>query len=283
MRRSLTGTLAFAALCAGFIPQPAWCSAGAAPPPGIGAPAGDEVVVRGKALEKLRIQIKLAENDVYARFNDINSSDLYDIHCYQRPRIGSRIEQRICLSNAWRAYDAAIAESTVRAMQGSGPENSGSVSGDTGIAQASRANQLATERRVVNELGQLAHSDPALGAAMIRLGQAYQAEELLSGSGPVWTLYREVDPGEKGLPADAKHLFEVRVGQVAWSHPLTSRAFTIAGVRGQIRRMRVDCEQAHKKLEYEDDVDWTIPDAWGPCTLHVDAKRDTTFALYEFQ
>jgi hypothetical protein len=277
VRASHSGILLVAALCAGLTSQAAWCAAAAAATPDTGAAAGDEMVVRGKALEKLRIQIKRAEDEVYARFNDINSTDLYDIHCYERAETGTRIKKRICLSNAWRAYDAAIAEATVRGFQAA------SIGGSGALAQAGRANQLATERRVVKELGELAHSDPALGAAMIRLGQAYQAEEFVAGVRPAWTLYREVAADDKGLPFDAQRLFEVRIGQVAWSHPLTTRTFTIARVTGHIRGMRMDCDKNDEKLAFEEDVDWTVPDAWGECTLHVKAKRGTTFALYEFE
>ncbi len=35
----------------------------------------DEIVVHGKALENLRVRIERAEDDVYTRFNEINSDD----------------------------------------------------------------------------------------------------------------------------------------------------------------------------------------------------------------
>ena len=129
----------------------------------------------------------------------------------------------------------------------------------------------------------LAREDPELGAAMVRLGQAYQAEELMTGSRADSTLYREVTGGDQGLPFDAQHLFEVRIGSTQWSQKLGTRTFTIVGVDGRIRGMRVTCDKADRKLEYKDGLDWTIPDGWGACTLSVDAKRGTTFALYEFE
>jgi hypothetical protein len=75
---------------------------------------------------------------------------------------------------------------------------------------------------------------------------------------------------------------EVRVGEVAWNHPLTSRTFTIGSVTGRIRDVRVQCGKLNKRLEYKEAVDWTLPDSWGDCSLAVNAKRGTTFALYEF-
>jgi hypothetical protein len=234
----------------------------------------DEIIVRGKKLEELRVRIERAEDDVYARFNEINGDDSHDIHCYQREPTGSRIERRTCLSNAARAMDTAFADTTVRDLQSR-------VSSHT--PQQYRAKQLRTEKLVGDELRRLAHEDPALGAAMVRLGQAYRAEELMTGAKPDWTLYREEHAGGEGLPFDARHVFEVRIGSTEWSHKLTTRTFTIAKVDGRIRDINVACDKADRTLEYKEGLDWSIPDAWGACTLHVDAKRGTTFALYEFQ
>jgi hypothetical protein len=155
--------------------------------------------------------------------------------------------------------------------------------GSTALSQQHHAKQLDTERRVLDELRQLAHDDPVLRAAVANLGQAYQVLEAVTGSRPDGTLYWEVPAGENGLSFDAQHAFEVRIGNAPWSRVLTARTFTIAGVQGSIRRMRLDCDKTQKKLEYRENVDWTIPDGWGECTLYVNAKRDTTFALYEFE
>ncbi len=246
----------------------------------------DEIIVRGGAFEALRLEIRRAEDDVYSRFNEINSTDLYDFHCYERAEVGTHIKRRLCVTNAWRANSTTSAEATVRGLQngtlGGTQGNVGVVGGGTGVSQAARAKQLATERRAVEEMDQLARTDPALGAAIRRLGQAYQAEELMAGNRSDATPSREVTPAE-GLPPGAQHLFEVRVGAAAWSHPLASRTFTITAVTGKIRDMRLDCDKADKQLDYEEDVDWTVPDAWGKCTLSVGARRNTTFALYELQ
>jgi len=54
-------------------------------------------------------------------------------------------------------------------------------------------------------------------------------------------------------------------------------------VTGRIRDLRLDCGKTKHRLKYEPDVDWTLPDAWGQCTLNVRATRETTFAFYEFE
>jgi len=288
------GALAIATLGAAVTLQATVAAQGSSPVTADDSTPKEEIVVLGKRLEELRIQIELAEDDVYARFNEINSNDLFDVHCYERAAAGSRIEKRTCLSNAWRQMDAAFADATVRDLQSSsagvasGMDAAGSPSlaasaGYSHIPQKYRAKQLRTEGLVVDEMRRLAREDPQLRAAMLRLGQAYQAEESLTGLPPEWTLYREVTGGSEGLPFGAEHAFEVRIGATEWSQSLSTRTFTITGVDGRIRGMRVDCDQAERKLEYQEDLDWTIPDSWGACTLYVTAKRGTTFALYEFE
>ena len=255
-------------------------------------PPGDEIIVHGKALEKLKLRIKRAEDDVYTRFNEINGDDSYDIHCYERAFTGSRIKKHVCMSNAARAADIAIAEASVRALQGpivagrsDGTTNTfvtGTPGGETALAQSEHAKQLDTERRVQAELRRLAHEDPALRAAVGRLGQAYRALDAVAGSRPGETSYVE-QSGEHELPFDAQHLFEVHVGNVAWSHSLTSRTFTLANVNGRIHDLHIECDKTAAKLDYKADAEWTIPDSWGACKLQVSAKRGTTFALYEFE
>ena len=268
------------ALCVSLMSQ---AVLGAADPPSGSREraAPDEIIVRAKALEKLRLEIKHAEQAVYARFNEINSNDLYDIHCYDRNRFLSHIKHEVCLSNAWRKFDNAIAESTVQGMQSLNLDSVAGVS--TGFVQASRANQLATEQKIKKEMAELAHRDPALRAAVMRLGEAYQAEEAMTGLRSFLTLEWDMPAGDNGLPFRAQHLFQVRIGQVDWVHPLTSRTFTLGSVTGRIRDLRVQCNKTQHKLRYEEDVEWTVPNAWGECTLRVRATRETTFALYEFE
>ena len=252
-------------------------------------PIDDQIVVIGKALAELRIRVELAENDVYARFNEINSNDLFDVHCYERAPSGSRIENRRCLSNAWREADTDFADATVRDLQSSTMVPGGPNTPDRGAAgyshipQKYRAMQLHTEGVVVDEMQRLAREDPVLQRRDVRLGQAYQALETVAGSRPEWTLYREVTAGDEGLPFDARRLVEVRIGSAPWTHSLTARTFTFAGVEGRIRAIRLECDATDARLEYEEGLDWTIPPSWGACTLEVNAKRGTTFAFYEFE
>jgi hypothetical protein len=265
---------------------------GARPGPADPAPI-EEIVVLGKALEELRIRIELAEDAFYARFNEINSNDRFDIHCYERPATGSRIQGRTCLSNAWREAGQEAANAIVRDLQstamvagGSGGSTSTGVgaAGYSHIPQQYRAKQLIEKNLVVDEMRRLAEQDPELKAAMESLGRDYQALAAMTGSPPAeWTLFREVDARDASLPPEARRRFDVRIGSAPWRHSLSARTFTIASVDGRIRRMLVECDATETRLEYQAEVDWTIPQAWGACTVEVNAKSGTTFALFELE
>ena len=84
------------------------------------------------------------------------------------------------------------------------------------------------------------------------------------------------------MPFDAKRAYEVRIGREPWDVALTERTFTLAAVAGEVRKLRVKCAQGSKRIDYQPDVDWTLPSAWHGCTLQVEATPGTTFALYEF-
>jgi len=262
--------LAVAALCGASAPSEA--TAADTPPASSSGPPSDEIIVTGKAIAQFRLRIRLAEDAVFARFNEINSDDRFDIHCYTRASTGSRIEQRLCLSNSWRAEDENYAQAWVAQLRqeyGSNP-------------QQYLARQQLMQRRLVDEMRRLTTEDPALAQAMVRLGQTYAAFEAVTGQRAVHTLYREVPAGENGLPFDAHRLLQVRVGIYPWIQQLTARTFTLGPVSGRIRSMRVECENGGHKLEFQDDVEWTLPEDWGKCTLTVAAKRETTFSFVEF-
>lgn len=60
----------------------------------------EEIIVYGnKSLHTLREETIAAEEAVFARYNEINSNDDFDIHCYEEARTGTRIKTRICVPN----------------------------------------------------------------------------------------------------------------------------------------------------------------------------------------
>jgi hypothetical protein len=233
------------------------------PPEGL-----DEVIVRGRRVGELRLEIQRAEQAVFARFNDINSTDDFDIHCRNDKSYG--LMHRSCLSNIWRKLQGQIAREQVLAMRGQG---SGSA------AQLIQAEQIEKQRQLADELRGLAEKDEQLEAAVAELAQAQTA--LLLRVGNV-TLSRQVTAALGTLPYDAKLMFEVIMGNNPWRHVLTQRTFTIANVFGDVRKVSVECDEGSRRIDYEIGVDWTVPTDWSACTLEVKAKKGSTFRLYEF-
>jgi hypothetical protein len=257
--------LAAATLAAAALGGPA----GAQSPPG----ADEEIVVRGRSPAELRAEIELARDAVIARFNDINSDDRFDIHCRLEPRVGSKLEQRVCQSNSWRDQDANFAFDFLRELRGETGANS----------QQYRAEQLRVQSLLEDEMRRLAVEDPELREAFLRLGGAMRAADGEGGERAQWTLFREVTAGADGLPFGARQVFEVRLGAEPWVHALTQRTFTLGQVAGSIRRLELRCDEVSGRLSYAPDIEWTVPEGWTGCSVIVRGKRGTTFLLLEFE
>ena len=263
------------AACAGGIALAQAPDTGAAP---VGGPpaVGDEIIVEGRGLGALRSEIIRAEELVFARFNDINSDDEFDIDCRMEIPLGSRIPRRVCRANYWRDVEVDIADEALRWMQGSAY---------SGPGQTARGLQPYKGKLLHDEIRQLAAQDEQFRAALTELGTAQLELAGETGAPPsaADSASRQVPAGEDGLPYGAESVIEVRVGRRPWTQALTRRTFTLAHAYGEIRSVEVECTERKARLQYEIGVEWNIPETWGSCSLIVDASRDTTFALYEFE
>lgn len=56
----------------------------------------DEVIVRGQRLGELRLEIQAARERAYDIFNEINSTNDFDVHCRDETRTFSHATQRVC-------------------------------------------------------------------------------------------------------------------------------------------------------------------------------------------
>jgi hypothetical protein len=235
-------------------------------------PTPDEIIVLGR-VDELRRNLQRAEEAVYARFNDINSDDRFNIHCRMEASPNTHIPVRVCVSNSWREQDANFGQTQLREWRHEGGN----------IPEQYHAEQLRTQQLLKQEMRRLATEDEQFHEAVVQLGNAQRAYADAIAGGHLRTLSRKVTPGPDGLPFGAQQVFEVWIGREPWSHSLTHRTFTIGAVDGEIRKLRLNCKQGSKRIEYQAAVDWTLPSGWSACELLVDAKRDTTFALYEFE
>jgi hypothetical protein len=227
--------------------------------------------VTGRKLGELRHEVEKAELAVFDRFNDINSDDRFDIHCYNQVRWFSHIQERVCRSNSWRDQEAEYSEATLLEMKGQAGPN----------PRAFRAEQARMAKLLLLEMQRLASEDPALREAMAHLYEARTAAGEALASGGVETA--SIEMPTDGLPFDAKRAYVVRVGRTPWSHTLTQRTFTLGQVDGDVRKLEIECGDFRKRLDYQEGVDWSVPAGADGCILLVNAKPDTTFALYELE
>jgi len=233
--------------------------------------AEDEIIVLGR-IGALRHELEIAEDAMFDRFNQIVGDPLLEIHCHTEPKIDSHIPQRVCQSNSWRQQNANIAQALL-----------GQVRGEIGAPpQPYYAEQLRVQQHLGDEMRRLAAEDPQLHDAIIHVGEAQNALAEQTGKPAERSVSIEVQPGDAGLPFDAKRAYQVRVGKEPWDLSLTGRTFTVTDVTGQVRDLRVKCDRGSKRIDYRADVDWTLPPEWRSCSLRVDAKAGTTFAFYEF-
>jgi hypothetical protein len=239
----------------------------------------EEIVILGR-IGGLRRELQLAEDAALSIFNEINSGDGSDIHCRTETSTGSRMAQRRCESNDSREQRAAAGQAMLQGLRG---ESGIPESGVPGSMYA--AEQQNGQRLLAREMRRLAVTDERMSQAMQRVSEAQSSLSRELGSRGDHTMSRPIAAADyQGLPDTALRMFEVLVGKEAWAHGLKARSFTIANVTGEIRKVSLDCPNGRKQLDYEPDVDWTLPEGWQTsCALIVEAKRDTAFMLFEFE
>jgi hypothetical protein len=68
-----------------------------------------------------------------------------------------------------------------------------------------------------------------------------------------------------------------------WTYQPVHRIFTVADIAGELDTITARCEHRNLELEYQPDVDWTLPAAVGKCMLDFEGDDGTTFTIYEFK
>jgi hypothetical protein len=94
-------------------------SAGTAPVPA--AEESDEVIVRGTPLWELRENVIKAEDRYYARYNELNKVDDFDVQCKWEAPTGSHIRHRGCLTKLAVRVNQEYARNFMEFLSGSGP------------------------------------------------------------------------------------------------------------------------------------------------------------------
>lgn len=234
------------------------------------ASGDDQIVVYG-SIGDLRKQLLRAQDDVFARFNEINSTDKFDIHCSWAAPIGTRILARRCVSNSWREQDANMAAARVQELQGT--------SGTPW--EAYWGMQASMQKKLVDEARRLAMEDQVFAKTLLRFGLAKQA--LDRRTPPLRRAAHEVEPLFGTLPYGAQRVIDVHTGRKPWTRDLDYRTFTFGDIDGEVRGVTLACEHGEEHIEFQTASEWTVPDNLGHCTLQVATKPGTLFTLYEFE
>lgn len=135
---------------------------------------------------------------------------------------------------------------------------------------------------LVQALGYRFAIEVQLGRAVDALDTFARRAELIA-PGESDPLAAQASAIEEALKGDGAIAVKGYVGRDPWRHTPSRRTFTLVDVDGDVREIEVECDRRKAVLEYMPDVDWTLPESWGRCTLFVAAKRNTTFSLYEFR
>lgn len=149
---------------------PALAQEAAAPPQSADV---EEVIVPGVRPENLRIEIERLEVAVYDRFNALNSSDEFDIHCLEQARTGSNIPVRTCAPNfVIQAESDAASNMLTDGRAGAGNNN-----------HPAEHTMLMQEksRELTAEMQRVARGDEELLRDLVRLDQLKQLQSQPNG------------------------------------------------------------------------------------------------------
>ena len=69
----------------------------------------EEVVVRGRRIGELRVEVEDARERAYELFNDLNSNDEFDVYCHNESRSGTNVPQVVCRAQFENRISAAAA------------------------------------------------------------------------------------------------------------------------------------------------------------------------------
>jgi hypothetical protein len=108
---------------------------------------------------QLQKEYRDAEEAFYARFNEVNSSDNFDISCRTRVPLGSRKRERTCQAKFLWDYEEEVAEEFTR-------------TGGSGIRKTSSSQLKAQQEEVRQEMSTAIEQHPEVGQAFARLAQA---------------------------------------------------------------------------------------------------------------
>lgn len=93
---------------------------------------------------------------------------------------------------------------------------------------------------------------------------------------------QQAEQVKEALEAPEPIMSIARITEDSWTYEPERRIFTIADVDGRLRHIDVRCDRNNLQLDYQENVEWTLPEALGHCELDFVGRDGTQFTLYEF-
>jgi hypothetical protein len=170
----------------------------------------EEVIVRsGKTLSQWRLEVDLAQDELFKLFNELNEGKDNDVGCRDEAPTGSRIPQRVCWSHAQQTSGAAGARLFLNELLDSAGNSSGGRQGnaEVGVAQAmtdaAREGRIA-EDRFQEEWARLLAGDQRFAAAVVEYAELKAEFDSLSGAKSVSAQQpRQIPLGRTGPQCEA--------------------------------------------------------------------------------
>jgi hypothetical protein len=133
--------------------------------------SSDEVIVRGKRLGELRLDLQVAREHAFDIFNEINSNDDFDVHCGDETRVFSHAKKRVCRARFENRIAAQAARDYLAGLDMACPEARcifGPAS-EKGIVRAQKAeNPLQSkQQQLKQEIVRLANQDARFAQAIL--------------------------------------------------------------------------------------------------------------------
>ena len=96
------------------------------------------------------------------------------------------------------------------------------------------------------------------------------------------TLHERIEDSRAALSSPDPLPLLARITEDSWQYTPSRRIFTVTNVDGRLNRIDAHCQRRNLELEYQENIDWTLPESLGNCVLEFEGRDGTSFTVYEF-
>lgn len=127
----------------------------------------------------------------------------------------------------------------------------------------------------------------AIEVQLGRAADALETFERLNAVQPVAEddpMRQQVNVVREAMNSDAILPIQARVASGdAWNYTPMRRTFAVGEVDGSLDELGIECNLRTAVLPFQEEVEWTVPESWGDCTLAFSGRRGTTFVFFEVE